>query len=52
MIMAVLAKGLPISFVPKQLHISAMRYDMVNNDCGRQLAGRSALHTERILFEE
>ena len=50
--MAVLAQRLPVASIPEQNGIAAMRNDMVNNGCGRQLACFSAFGTERILFEE
>ena len=50
--MAILAQRLPIAPIPEQNRIAAMRNDMVNNGCGRQLACFSAFGTERILFEE
>ena len=50
--MTIFAQGLPMMFIPEQLAIAAMRNDMVNNSCGRQLACFSAFGTERILFEE
>ena len=31
MIMAALAKGLPVFFIPKQLRITTMRFDVVHN---------------------
>ena len=50
--MAVFAKRLPVAPIPKQNGIAAVRDDMVNNCGGRQLADFSALHAERIRFEE
>ena len=52
MVMAVLAQRLPVAPIPEQNRIAAMRNDMVNNSCGRQLACFSAFGTEWILFEE
>ena len=52
MVMAVFAKRLPVAPIPEQNGIAAVRDDMVNNCGGRQLADFSALHAERILFEE
>jgi hypothetical protein len=33
MVMAALAKGLPVLFVPKQIQVAAMRLDMIYNGC-------------------
>ena len=52
MIVAVLAKRLPVGAIPEQNGITPVRNDMVNNGGGRQLAVFSAFCAERILFEE
>ena len=52
MIVAVLAKRLPVGAVPKQIGIATVRNDVVNNGGRRQLAIVSAFCAERILFEE
>ena len=52
MIVAVLAKRLPVAAVPKQIGIATVRNDVVNNGGRRQLAIVSAFCAERILFEE
>ena len=36
--MAVLAKGLPVLFIPEKRTIAAMGNDMVDHGCGRQCA--------------
>ena len=36
--MAVLAKGLPVLFIPEKCMIAAMGYDMVDHGRGRQCA--------------
>lgn len=52
MIVAVLAKRLPVGAIPEQNGITPVRNDMVNNRGRRQLAVFSAFCAERILFEE
>ena len=52
MIMAVLAKRLPVGAIPKQNRIATVRNDVVNNGGRRQLAIVSAFCAKRILFEE
>ena len=52
MIVAVLAKRLPVGAIPEQYRITPVRNDMVNNRGRRQLAVFSAFCAERILFEE
>ena len=52
MIVAVLAKWLPVGTIPKQNGIASVRNDVVNNGGRRQLAIVSAFCAERILFEE
>ena len=52
MIVAVLAKWLPVGTIPKQNRIASVRNDVVNNGGRRQLAIVSAFCAERILFEE
>jgi len=50
--MAVLAKGLPILFVPEKNGISPVRNNVIDNGCRRQPSIRTAFCTERILFKE
>ena len=52
MIVAVLAKWLPVGTIPKQNGIASVRNDMVNNGCRCQFASFPAFGAERILFEE
>ena len=52
MIMAALAKGLPVFFVPEELCITTMRYDMVN-DCRRNETSLClAANAPRMTFQE
>ena len=51
-IMAVLAKGLPIMFIPEQLAIAAMRNDMVNYRRRSQSSILPALRAQRMLLQE
>ena len=49
--MAVLAKGLPVTFIPKEILVSPVGKDMVNN-CGRhELAFSLALYAQGIPFQ-
>lgn len=50
--MAVLAKGLPIFVVPKQIRISAMRYDVVNNRRFYKPSLFLAAHAKRMGFKK
>ena len=50
-IMAVLAKGLPVCFVPEKPHVSAMGYNMVHHSRSHQLTSPLTLHTKRISLE-
>lgn len=36
MVMAALAQGLPVFFIPEQIRIAAMRLDMIHNGCRNQ----------------
>lgn len=50
MIMAALAKGLPVFFVPEQLRITTMRCDVVNDRRGDETSLRLAADTPRMTF--
>ena len=52
MIMAVLAKRLPIGSIPEENRIASVRNDMVNNGGGCKLAIVSTFCAERVLFEK
>ena len=52
MIVAVLAKWLPVGTIPEENGIASVRNDVVNNGGRRQLAIVSAFCAEWILFEE
>ena len=45
--MAVLAKGLPVLFIPEKHMIAAMGNDMVDHGCGRQCAVLQAFGAQR-----
>mgnify|MGYP006912889489 CR=1 FL=1 len=49
--MAVLAQGLPVTFVPEEILVSPVRKDMINN-CGRhEFAIALALYAQGISFQ-
>ena len=50
--MAVLAKGLPVFFVPEQPHVAPVRDNMVNNGGGRQPAMLHAGSAQRVLCQK
>ena len=52
MIVAVLAKRLPIGSIPEENRIASVRNDMVNNGGGCKLAIVSTFCAERVLFEK
>lgn len=52
MVMAALAKGLPVRFVPEQFLITAMRFDMVNDRCRDETAFGFATDAPRMTFQE
>lgn len=47
--MAVLAKGLPVCFIPEQLPIPTMGYDVIHHGGGRELAFSLTLNAQRML---
>ena len=47
-IMAVLAKGLPVFFIPEQMFIPSMRDDVIHNRCRCNGARLQALSAQRI----
>jgi len=49
--MAVLAQGLPVTFIPEEIFISTVRKDMVNNCRRRELAVSLALYAQGIPFQ-
>ena len=49
--MAVLAQGLPVTFVPEEILVSPVRKDMVNNCGRRELAFSLALDAQGIPFQ-
>ena len=51
-IMALFAKRLPITLVPKQNLISPVRSDMINNGCRSQFSGPFTLYTKRMLCQK
>ena len=52
MVMAALAKGLPVRFVPEQFRITAMRFDMVNDRCWDETAFCFAADAPGMTFQE
>lgn len=52
MVMATLAKGLPVRFVPEQFRITAMRFDMVNDRCRDETAFCFAADAPGMTFQE
>ena len=50
--MAVLAKGLPVVFIPEQLPIAAMGNDMIDHRGGGKLSYLPALRAQRMLLQE
>lgn len=52
MVMAALAKGLPVRFVPEQFRITAMRFDMVNDRCRDETAFCFAANAPGMTFQE
>ena len=51
-IMALFAKRLPITLVPKQNLISPVRSDMINNSCRSQFIDPFALYTKGVLCQK
>ena len=51
-IMALFAKRLPITLVPKQNLVSPVRSDMINNGCRSQFSDPFALYTKGVLFQK
>ena len=49
--MAVLAKGLLVTFIPKEILVSPVGKDMVNNCRRRELAVSLALYAQGIPFQ-
>lgn len=52
MVMAALAKGLPVRFVPEQFRITAMRCDVVNDRCRDETAFCFAADAPGMTFQE
>ena len=50
--MAVLAKGLPVAFVPEEFRIATMRDDVINHRCRGDLVLFHAGRTERMLAQK
>ena len=50
--MAVLAKGLPVLFIPEQRPVAAMRDDVIHNRRGRERAVALAFRAQRMRAEE
>ena len=50
-IMAVLAKGLPVFFVPEKSLVTAMRHDVVNDGGGCELAVSLAFRAQRVQLQ-
>ena len=47
--MAVLAKGLPVFFIPEKPHVTPVWRDVVHHRRGGQFTTAHALHTQRML---
>lgn len=52
MVMAALAKGLPVLFIPEQIRVAAMRLDMIYNGCRDQPSFLFASDTPWMTFQE
>ena len=52
MVMAALAKGLPVRFVPEQFRITAMRCDVINDRCRDETAFCFAADAPGMTFQE
>lgn len=52
MIMAALAKGLPVLFIPEQLRITAVRYDVVDDRCRNEASLCFATDAPGMTFQE
>lgn len=52
MVMATLAKGLPVLLVPKQIRIATMRLDMIYNGCRDEPTFLFASDTPGMTFQE
>ena len=52
MIMAALAKGLPVFFVPEQFRIAAMRFDVVDDRCRNEASLCFAADAPGMTFQE
>ena len=50
--MAILAQRLPVAFIPEQLLITAMWYDMINHRRRCDLPALHALIAQRIALQE
>ena len=50
--MAVLTKGLPVCFIPKQLLVASVWYDMIYYRGGREFSLSHTFRTQRMLLEE
>ena len=51
-VMAALAKGLPVLFVPEQIRVAAMRLDMIYNGCRDKPAFLFASDAPEMTFQE
>ena len=51
-VVAGFTQRLPVSFIPKEMLVAAMRNDVVDHCGGDELALRLTLHAERVRFEE
>ena len=49
--MAVPAEGLPVVFIPEQLLIAPVRYNMIDYRCRGQFVLLQALHTQRMQLQ-
>ena len=52
MVMAALAKGLPVLFIPEQIRVAAMRLDMIYNGCRNEPAFLFASDTPGMTLQE
>jgi hypothetical protein len=50
--MVTLAEGLPVTLIPEQALVAAMRHDVIDYGCGRRSAGIQAHHAEWMLPQE
>ena len=51
-VMAALAKGLPVLFVPEQIRVAAMRLDMIHNGCRNEPSFLFASDAPGMTFQE